>query len=147
MLVGALVAFVVLAIGTFFNYLITIRSTEKSVVYDKVQTSQSTSTVTNFHPYTGKSMSNNSEPYFSIFRIPNNGYELKNMWLLLPVISFVFIFATALTLVILTCFCKSRSSPIPRRIGKDNVTKGFPIPVIVYESVTTQVSIDIGDNS
>ena len=140
MIVGAIVAFVVLALGTLINHIVTTNEKNKQEKSIDVQQYQKKSFNILSHAHIRLPIIDASKQLFSIILIPNGVHHNESKSALLSVISFCLFFSLALISSFLRLFRSRKLNSFQSKKEENNIKQEIPIPVKVYQSVSTQTS-------
>ncbi|CAF3456290.1 unnamed protein product [Rotaria sp. Silwood1] len=145
MIVGTIVAFVILALGTLINHLVTTYEKNRQEIGDHLEKYQQKSLKVYYNPHMRTPTKNNTQKYFSIVTIPNDNYDDENLGLLLGLISFCLFSSLILLSVILWRPFSSKSASIPFKREEHDGQSGILMPVNMYQSVFTQITMNTTD--
>ncbi|CAF2662086.1 unnamed protein product [Rotaria sp. Silwood2] len=145
MIVGTVVAFVILALGTLVNHLMTIYEKNRQEISDHLKQYQQKSSKVDYNPHARTLIKNNTQKYFSIVTIPHDNYNDENLGLLLGLISFCLCLSLILISLILWRSFSSKSSSIPSKREEHDGELGILMPINMSQSVFTQIAMNTSD--
>ncbi|CAF1050592.1 unnamed protein product [Rotaria sordida] len=146
MIIGTIVAFVVLVLGTLLNHLITTHEKNRQGISDHLEQYQKKSLHIPYNPHAHIPIKKNTQKHFSILIIPDNNHGDENLGLLFGLISFCLFLSVTLTSLILWQPFLAKSASIPCTKEKYDGKQKLSLPVIMYQPIFTQVITNVKED-
>ena len=147
MVVGTIVAFTVLACGAFLNYLINTHEKNRRYIGGYLTQYRQESLNIQCNPCADMSIKNETCKYFSTITIPDHKHDNEGFSRSLGVIAFFLLSSVRLTSFILRQSCLPKSNSVSFKSTEHNHQLEMPMSTNIYQSVATQVSINMKDES